>query len=372
MSAITNLLTFIKKNLQTGQKITQEWTDNVESGIKNSQDAIKLIDTELGHIETLDLINNDLLLFASYQSGTLPAVSDFTLYVGKDCEKCYPINNNKILDFVTNRPLWDIDCFYNNNKFYFIGDYKDNDEVWGGNAFLLIESDVLINFKQTPIKIRSSVKNINQTWAPKFFKDDDGNCYLIYCIQENNETFIDSNLLSVSHPKLRLCYSTALDGTFTSWSEPNYINIGTDDSHIDPFMFKSNGVYHLFTCYDDTAKIRHYTSQSLTGRFELNSVVPFPTVTEAPSVVRFNDKFYMFVDSHRATGWRDSGLIHVMESDDLYTWGNLKTYKNTSNTVMRHFAPLVVNTPEQKEVIKNLFKKNKLNNNYIESNNSTY
>ena len=345
--------------------------EKVDEFLQNT-DVLQNIHKQIDDIETLELINNDLILFASYQSGNLPAASDFTLYVGKDTEKCYPVNNSKILDFVTNKPLWDIACFYENGKFYFIGDYKDSDNVWGGNAFLLIESEDLINFKQTPIKIRSSLKNITQTWAPKFFKDDDGKCYLIYCIQENNEMYTDTNLLNISHNKLKLCYSSALDDTLTSWSEPTYINIGSDECYIDPFIYKLNGVYHLFACYDNNAEIKHFTSQSITGNFELNSVIPFPTVTEAPSVIRFNDKFYMFVDSQRATGGRDSGLIQVMESYDLYTWGNLKTYKNTANTVMRHFAPMVINSPQQKEVIKKLFKKHKLNNNYIESNNSTF
>lgn len=330
------------------------------------------VSSQLDTIETLDLINNDLILFASYQSGVLPAVNDFTLYVGKDTEKCYPINNNKIIEFITNKPLWDIACFYANDKFYFIGDYRDSDTVWGGNAFLLIESEDLINFKQTPIKIRSSTKNITQTWAPKFFKDDDGQYYLIYCIQEDNEKYTDTNLLNISHEKLKICYSVALDNTFTRWSEPTYFDIDSDECYIDPFMYKLNGTYHLFACYDNNAEIRHFTSQTLNGSYALEGVIPFPNITEAPSVVNYNNKFYMFVDSHRATGGRDSGLIQVMESNDLYTWTNLKTYKNTANTTMRHFAPLVVNTPEQKEVIKNLFKKYKLNNNYIESNNSTF
>ena len=48
MSAIKNLLAFIKKILLTGQKTT----DNVESVIKNVQDAIELVDTKLTELET--------------------------------------------------------------------------------------------------------------------------------------------------------------------------------------------------------------------------------------------------------------------------------------------------------------------------------
>ena len=342
---------------------------NIFSQLSANDNKIQNINSQIENIETIDLTNNELLLFGSYQSGNFSSVNAFTLYVGDDCEKCYPINNNKIIEFVTGKPLWDIACFYANNKFYFIGDYKDNNEVWGGNSFLLLETEDLINFKQTPFKIRSSTKNITQTWAPKIFKDGE-RYYLIYCIQENNETYVDTNLLNIEHQKLKLCYSVALDNTFTNWSDPTYFNINSDECYIDPFMYKINGVYHLFACYDNNAEIRHFTSQSLNGRYELKGVVPFPNVTEAPSIIDFNNKFYIFVDSHRATGGRDSGLIQVMESDDLYTWTNLKTYKNTANATMRHFAPLVVKAKEQKEIINNLFKKFKINNNYIDSNNS--
>lgn len=76
MSAITSLLTFIKKSFKTGDTITQDWTDNVETGIKNSQDALKLVDTELTSIKSN--ISTNTSNIASNTSNISTNTSDIT------------------------------------------------------------------------------------------------------------------------------------------------------------------------------------------------------------------------------------------------------------------------------------------------------
>ena len=70
MSAIKNLLAFIKKILLTGQKIT----DNVESVIKNVQDAIEIVDTKLTELETTtDNLTNEKIDSLTLSENTLIA-----------------------------------------------------------------------------------------------------------------------------------------------------------------------------------------------------------------------------------------------------------------------------------------------------------
>ena len=70
MSAIKNLLAFINKILLTGQKIT----DNVESVIKNVQDAIELVDTKLTELETTtDNLTNEKIDSLTLSENTLIA-----------------------------------------------------------------------------------------------------------------------------------------------------------------------------------------------------------------------------------------------------------------------------------------------------------
>ena len=70
MSAIKNLLAFINKILLTGQKIT----DNVESVIKNVQDAIELVDTKLTELETTtDNLTNEKIDSLALSENTLIA-----------------------------------------------------------------------------------------------------------------------------------------------------------------------------------------------------------------------------------------------------------------------------------------------------------
>lgn len=327
-----------------------------------------LIDEKLTQIDTLDILENEIILLASYQNGKYEGKNDFTLYISDNTSKCYEINSEKIIEFITGKGLWDICAFYHNEKFYFIGDYRDEETTWGGNAFLILESEDLKEFKQTSIKIRSTSKNITQTWAPKFFKDGN-NVYLIYCIQENNEKYVDTNKTNIEHEKLKMCYSLALNDSLTSWSEPIYFNIPSDECFIDPFMIKKDGVYHLYGCRDNDAKIVHFTSNNINGTWIQKDIVPFPNITEAPSIIYHNSKYYMFVDSHRATGGRDSGFIQVMESNDLNSWTNLKEFKNSSNTTMRHFSPVVLRDNESKNILKKLILgKEKINTNYYRTN----
>lgn len=340
-----------------------------EEGMRATVEQLSKDVPAISGLTEIDLLKDDFLLFASYMDGRFKAKNDFTLYVG-NTEKAYPINSKEIIEFVTGVGLWDIHTFIHNNKFYFIGDYREGNTTWGGNAFLLIESEDLKSFKQYPIKIKSNTINITQTWAPKIFKDGD-KTYLVYCLQKDNESYIDYTIRQARQYKLEMYYSIALDDTLTNWSEPYKINIGTSECYIDPYIIKKGEVYHLFACRGDDAKIAHFTATSMAGLWSLDSTLPFPSVTEAPAPFKFNDKYYIFVDSERATGGRDSGFVQIMESDDLYTWTNLKEYKNTSNTTMRHFAPCVINDKTLKEKIKNMIKnEEKHNNNYFSSNNN--
>ena len=49
MSDITDNLTFVKQSLQTDDVITKSYLDNIEEGIKSSQDSLKTVDTSLNN-----------------------------------------------------------------------------------------------------------------------------------------------------------------------------------------------------------------------------------------------------------------------------------------------------------------------------------
>lgn len=363
--------TEFKNLLDTHKQEVQNYINSVQDDLKEQKTELENggltdVNNKINIIENLDFLNDKCYLFASYQSKDFNENQDFSLYISNNTNICYKLNNSEILSFVTGKPLFDICAFYDNETFYFIGDYRENEQTVGGNAFLLISTKDFVTFNQKTIKITSSHFTVNQTWAPKLFKDND-KYLLVYAVQRNGNSFIDTKMTSYSHGYFEIAYSFALDNTLENWSEPIILNLGDHSkySYIDPFIFKKDNEYHLFACHDDGATIEHFTNSSLNSVWKFSDTVPFKCVTEGPSIMQFNNKYYILTDSYRATGKSDTSFYQVMESTDLFNWTNLHQLKNNSNTIIRHFSPIVLND-KQKNIIKKVFFNDKnLNNNYV-------
>ncbi len=241
-----------------------------------------------------------------------------------------------------------------------ITDYKKYDNSWGGNAFNIISTEDFINFNEFSFSFKDNDSTIDQTWAPEFLTYNN-EVYIFFSMQKNGETYIGSDFNKLEQAFNRTYYSKALNSELTSWTTPTLLKMPTDKCRIDPCVVHENGLFHLYLCADDHAEIEHFTAQNIDDTWTYVNTLPFPTRTEAPSVVKFNGKYYMFVDSHRGSGNNQQGLYHVAESSDLTNWYNISVFKNQSRLKMRHFTPLVLKTDEQKNIIKELF--NKLNNN---------
>ncbi len=66
MSDITDNLTFVKQSLQTDDVITKSYLDNIEEGIKSSQDSLKTVDTSLNNkIDDVTLSGSNLTFKAN-------------------------------------------------------------------------------------------------------------------------------------------------------------------------------------------------------------------------------------------------------------------------------------------------------------------
>ena len=100
MSTITDNLTFVKQGLQTDDTITKAYLDNIEDGIKASQDSLKTVDTSLttltsGKIDDVVLSGSNLQFKANgttKKTITLPSSSGTT---GATDEQAAQIETNK-------------------------------------------------------------------------------------------------------------------------------------------------------------------------------------------------------------------------------------------------------------------------------------
>ena len=345
----------LDENIQA--KLTND-INEIDTSINTINNDINIINSQMDSIKNLDsFFESDVLLIPSYR-GFLKGSENLELYISNDCKNCYNVNTQPIYKNKTGREFYDYCGMIYNGKFYFIADYRSSDAVWGGDRFAIISTSDFITFDEHVFNVGN--ENVDQTWAPEFFVHNN-EVYIFYCMHVKGETFQRPAISTVTKDKFSIYYSKATDNTLKNWTNPQKVSFDNDESKIDPCVIYKDNLFHMFVCRDTDIVIDHYTSSTITGVWQRAEIIDMPCKTEAPAIVKFKNKYYMFLDSFRSTGENDEGLYHVLESTNLYNWSNLKVFKNQSNNVMRHFSPIVLKTEKEKNIIKNLY--NRLNNN---------
>ena len=144
-------------------------------------------------------------------------------------------------------------------------------------------------------------------------------------------------------------------GDLSDWSSPIRINLPENDDmmYYDPFIIKHDN-YYLFIKKGSVQSekentIQQYRTSSLTeNNWEFIQNINIFEDVEAPSVVKMNDKFMLYVDSHCDN--KTSGRYLVLESYDLINWSEPKVINTPNNIPIRHFTPCVINS-ENKDII---------------------
>ena len=345
-------------NVTLIEQLRTELTTLLNQAITDHTTRLDNCDSQLENIKNLDtFFESDVLLIPSYR-GFLKGAENLELYISNDCLNCYNVNTQPIYKNKTGREFYDYCGMIYNGKFYFIADYRSDDSVWGGNRFAIISTSDFKTFDEHVFNVGSD--NIDQTWAPEFFVHNN-EVYIFYCMHVKGETFQRPAISTGTKDKFSIYYSKATDSTLKNWTNPQKVSFDNDESKIDPCVIYKDNLFHMFVCRDTDIVIDHYTSPTISGVWQRVEIIDMPCKTEAPSIVEFKNKYYMFLDSFRSTGENDEGLYHVLESNDLNNWSAPKVFKNQSNNVMRHFSPIVLKTEEEKNIIKNLY--NRMNNN---------
>ena len=323
---------------------------------------IKNINSQLEDIMNIDTIigSNKMYLIPTYggKFGT-STKNNLELYLMKNFDEIYTINNDPIFTSNTGRPQYDYCGIYRDNMFILFTDYKScNATTWGGDSLGIIKTQDFKTYDEQEIIFDKATLNITQTWAPEYFEDTNGDIYLLISAQINNEKYIRADGKEVD--KLAPYYIKALNDDLTSWGSPRPLKINNSDvdSRIDGTIVEKDGVYHLFIKSENKGKIEHYTSSSLSGNFEYYGCIDTLVTTEAPCIITYNDKYYMLSDSWMVD---NNGLYLVFESEDLYNWTFYKELINNSKMRMRHFTPIEVNENnlgKVKSIIKEFQKNN--------------
>lgn len=145
--------------------------------------------------------------------------------------------------------------------------------------------------------IGGGVKN---TWAPEWVIDDNPTPrFVVSC--------------SSARSDLRPYLFTALDNTFTKWSAP--VDLGVGSVYLDGQIVKNNNIYHFFV--KSTPNLRHATAPTITGPWTWETNRADWESMEGPCVVKLADGTWrMYVDPM-------NGPVAYTNSTDLYNWSSL-------------------------------------------------
>ncbi|MDX6767774.1 MAG: hypothetical protein SFU85_13405 [Candidatus Methylacidiphilales bacterium] len=139
-----------------------------------------------------------------------------------------------------------------------------------GNAayFTILRSTDLVNWTKVIDVSTAGIPNTNYTWAPEWFRDDDGSLHILFSV---------SPLITREH-RLYEIHPTS-SGQWSSWSAPTELTGSAFPSfthppgsttfvgYYDAYVVKRGGEYHLFYFDVSTSCIQWAKSNALTGPY---------------------------------------------------------------------------------------------------------
>ncbi|WNG51891.1 family 43 glycosylhydrolase [Archangium minus] len=124
---------------------------------------------------------------------------------------------------------------------------------WEGNTIGFARSADRVNWTFLR-NVTLPVANLQNTWAPEWFKDSDGSVNIIVSLRTTGATNFTPHVIKAQNSSL------------SAWSAPVPL-AGLSPNYIDTFIVKIGSTYHAFTKNETTKYIEYATSSSLTGPY---------------------------------------------------------------------------------------------------------
>ncbi|MDC0713168.1 glycoside hydrolase family 43 protein [Stigmatella sp. ncwal1] len=175
---------------------------------------------------------------------------------------------------------------------------------WEGNTIGFATSTDRVNwtFRQN---VTLPVANLQNTWAPEWFKDSDGSVNIIVSLRTTGT----SNFI----PHVIKAQNSAL----TSWSNPVPLS-GLGPNYIDTFIVKLGSTYHAFTKNETSKYIEYATSSSLTGPYTFKGTgdwAGWGNWLEGPALIQLdNGAWRIFFDGYTVTKYYYSDSTNTFAS----------------------------------------------------------
>ena len=358
-----NEINAISKNLLEKDKIIKSIEDSLKeiqaklnnfSSTGDSQDLDKNIslDNKLYNINNYlnilkdnsvpDFLDDEFMLINTYttSNSNIP-IGTPILYLSKDGVNMFPISFKQIYK---EDLCWDYSTIFYNNSFYFAYDCNDN----GINKIKIVKTSDWKVFDERELTIPN---NFKIKCSPEFFIDDNKDVYILISMSDgltkqrdvrNGEVFLN-----------KIYIAKFKDNDLKTTEDFREIRFNdTNNSKIDPFLFKKDSKFYLLFKDDIDKQIKIYRSDSLDNSYSYLKTLPFSVESDAPSVVYYNNKYWCYCDGV------EDGTYRYMTSLDLENWSCDGVVDNMNNINIRHFTPLIINDENAKEILNKFIKSN--------------
>jgi hypothetical protein len=200
---------------------------------------------------------------------------------------------------------------HTDGKFYVAFTTPPDMGCCGAESSFSVASSANLKDWTTVATVPAGVAGVKNTWAPEWFKDQDGSIYALVNVDGKTYRY------------------KATNDTLTTFSGPTWIGIGP--GYIDTFVVLVGGTYHAFT-KNNATYIEHATSASLDGPWTFvgkNDWAGWGTHKEAPALIQLPSGTWRIYFDAGSTG-------HEMSSDstDMFmTWSAPKTLPVVGNNI---------------------------------------
>ncbi|WP_224364698.1 glycoside hydrolase family 43 protein [Hyalangium versicolor] len=204
---------------------------------------------------------------------------------------------------------------------YYYVTYTTN---WEGNTIGFARSSDRVNW--TFLRdVTLPVTNLQNTWAPEWFKDSDGSINIIVSLRTVGATNFTPHVIKAQNSAL------------SSWSSPVPL-AGLSPNYIDTFIVKQGSTYHAFTKNETTKYIEYATSSSLTGPYTFKGTgdwAGWGNWVEGPALIQLDSGAWrIFFDGYSA------GKYYYSDSTNAFgSWSAKKELPSLTGFV-RHLTIL--------------------------------
>jgi hypothetical protein len=200
---------------------------------------------------------------------------------------------------------------HTDGKFYVAFTTPPDMGCCGAESSFSIASSSNLKDWTTVATVPAGVAGVKNTWAPEWFKDNDGSIYAIVNVDGKSYRY------------------KAMNDGMTAFSGPTWIGIGP--GYIDTFIVRVGDTYHAFT-KNNATYIEHATATNLDGPWTFvgkNDWAGWGMHKEAGAIIDLGNGTWRFYCDAGSTG-------HEMYSDskDLFqTWTAPKTLPGVGNDI---------------------------------------